>query len=117
MMFTEGVLKVLIYAFNDKYKPIYKALTNIGHKWYDLVACTCDDCLNWDEDDRPRNIKKKSSQQLLQEQRKNGESTINILGEPLGKFDYYVKYTALKYEPLPTWMMQDDHNGWNLDKD
>ena len=59
MMLTKGILQVPIYAFNYKGKPIYEALTNKGHKWYDPTTCTCDDRLNWGEDeyDKPKNKK------------------------------------------------------------
>ena len=43
MMLAERVLKVPIYAFDDKGRLIYEACTNTGHKWYDPVTCTCDD--------------------------------------------------------------------------
>ena len=67
MMLIVGALKVPIYAFDDKGRPIYEALTNTSYKWYDPTACTCDDYLNQDEDkdNKPKNrkqYKKKSSQ-------------------------------------------------------
>ncbi|KAJ9547112.1 hypothetical protein OSB04_019655 [Centaurea solstitialis] len=69
------------------------------HFQYDI--CDCHDCLEEAykieyEEDIP---KKKRSQQKLKERYESGDPTIGLLGEPLGKFDYYVRYGDT---PVPT---------------
>nr|GEX51999.1 putative zinc finger, CCHC-type [Tanacetum cinerariifolium] len=71
----------------------------VKHIWWDV--CNCESCLdeaakiNDDAEDLPR--KRKSSQQILKRRYEKGDPTVGLLGEPSGKFDYYVLYP--KAEP------------------
>ncbi|GJS47542.1 putative zinc finger, CCHC-type containing protein [Tanacetum coccineum] len=70
----------------------------IKHIWWDV--CNCESCLDEaakidDDDDIPK--KRKSSQQKLKRRYEKGDPTVGLLGEPSGKFDYYVLYP--KAEP------------------
>ncbi|WP_375618967.1 hypothetical protein [Bartonella sp. AC134YNZD] len=80
-------------AYYHEGNPVYKFSKN-GHCFWD--ACDCDDC-HWDaiyEDDRtPKGKKKKKSEnQILKERYEAGDPEVGLLGEPSGKFDYYVLY-------------------------
>ncbi|GJW92995.1 hypothetical protein Tco_0172667 [Tanacetum coccineum] len=62
----------------------------VKHIWYDV--CNCESCLEEaknvdDDEDLPK--KRKSLQQKLKRRYEKGDPTVRILGEPLGKFDYY----------------------------
>ena len=67
-----------------------------GHTWWDI--CDCDECKeeSIDDDDQPRRRKKKSLQQSLKERYEAGDPEVDLLGEPSGKFDYYVFYPRTK---------------------
>ncbi|GKE26094.1 hypothetical protein Tco_1441478, partial [Tanacetum coccineum] len=70
----------------------------IKHIWWDV--CNCESCIDEaakidDDEDLPK--KQKSSQQKLKRRYEKGDPTVGLLGEPLGKFDYYVLYP--KAEP------------------
>nr|GEY09021.1 putative zinc finger, CCHC-type [Tanacetum cinerariifolium] len=76
----------------------------IKHIWWDV--CNYEGCLdeaakiNDDDEDLPK--KQKSSQRKLKRRFEKGDPTVGLLGEPSGKFDYYVLYT--KAEPTqPPW--------------
>ncbi|KAJ9550757.1 hypothetical protein OSB04_014802 [Centaurea solstitialis] len=76
-------------------------LKSKGTKHFQYDICDCHDCLEEAykieyEEDIP---KKKRSQQKLKERYESGDSTIGLLGEPSGKFDYYVRYGDA---PVPT---------------
>ena len=56
-----------------------------------------------EEDDRFRK-KKSSSQNSLQQRYEKGDLEVDLLGESLGKFDYYVLYpkrTTQTWKPVP----------------
>ncbi|KAI3825588.1 hypothetical protein L1987_07079 [Smallanthus sonchifolius] len=84
-------------------QPI-KTLSNTEHFQYDV--CNCKTCLEeadrveYDED-VPK--KKKGSQKSLKKRYKTGDLRVSLLGEPSGKFDYYVLYgdSPLKSKPKP----------------
>ncbi|GJZ50584.1 hypothetical protein Tco_0604774 [Tanacetum coccineum] len=70
----------------------------VKHIWWDV--CNCESCLDEaakidDDEDLPK--KRKSSQQKLKRRYEKGDPTVRLLGEPSGKFDYYVLYP--KAEP------------------
>ncbi|GJV11255.1 hypothetical protein Tco_1352796 [Tanacetum coccineum] len=70
----------------------------VKHIWWDV--CNCESCLDEaakidDDEDLPK--KRKSSQQKLKRRYEKGDPTVGLLGEPSGKFDYYVLYP--KAEP------------------
>ncbi|GJS28656.1 putative zinc finger, CCHC-type containing protein [Tanacetum coccineum] len=71
----------------------------IKHIWWDV--CNCESCLDEaakiDDDDEDLPKKRKSSQQKLKRRYEKGDPTVGLLGEPSGKFDYYVLYP--KAEP------------------
>ncbi|KAK1413279.1 hypothetical protein QVD17_35050 [Tagetes erecta] len=66
------------------------------HNPFDV--CDCQDCLDeaykleYEEEDNQR--KKKGSQFTLKQRYEAGDQTVGLLGEPSGKFDYYVLYGA-----------------------
>jgi len=79
--------------------------------------CNCDACLDEAfrveyDDDEPRR-KKKGSQRALKKRYEAGDPNVGLLGEPSGKFDYYVLYgepsksetpnpKPARYKPPPT---------------
>nr|GEV71636.1 hypothetical protein [Tanacetum cinerariifolium] len=69
------------------------------HIWWDV--CNCESCLDEaakiDDDDEDLPRKRKSSQQKLKRRYEKVDPTVGLLGEPSGKFDYYVLYP--KAEP------------------
>ncbi|GJV21390.1 hypothetical protein Tco_1370410 [Tanacetum coccineum] len=70
----------------------------VKHIWWDV--CNCESCLEEaekvdDDEDLPK--KRKSSQQKLKRRYEKGDPIVGLLGEPSGKFDYYVLYQ--KTEP------------------
>nr|GEY65969.1 putative zinc finger, CCHC-type [Tanacetum cinerariifolium] len=72
----------------------------VKHIWWDV--CNCESCLDEaakidDDDDEDLLRKRKSSKQKLKRMYGKGDPTVGLLGEPSGKFDYYVLYT--KAEP------------------
>ena len=55
----------------------------------------------FDNDDQPRRRKKQLPQQGLKERYEVGDPEVDLLGEPFGKFDYYVFYPRTrKQKPL-----------------
>ncbi|KAK1406178.1 hypothetical protein QVD17_41466 [Tagetes erecta] len=73
------------------------------HNPFDV--CDCQDCLDeadkleYEEEDNQR--KKKGSQFTLKQRYEAGDPTVGLLGEPSGKFDYYVLYGDSKPKPKP----------------
>ncbi|KAK1406173.1 hypothetical protein QVD17_41461 [Tagetes erecta] len=73
------------------------------HNPFDV--CDCQDCLDeaekleYEEEDNQR--KKKGSQFTLKQRYEAGDPTVGLLGEPSGKFDYYVLYGDSKPKPSP----------------
>ena len=60
------------------------------------------------EEDRPKR-KKKSSQQKLKERYEAEDPEVDLLGEPSGRFDYYVLYPRSKKQTLPS-LSKKDYN-------
>ena len=91
---------LVIKAFCEDGKPCYEGKSSSGHIWWDI--CDCDECKeeSIDDDDQPRRRKKKSPQQSLKERYEAGDPEVDLLGEPSGKFDYYIFYpTTRKQKP------------------
>ncbi|KAK4607188.1 hypothetical protein RGQ29_001131 [Quercus rubra] len=77
-----------IRGFGKDGKPCYEGKSPSGHIWWDV--CNCVDCQKESlEEDRPKR-KKKTSQQKLKERYEAGDPEVDLLGEPFGRFDYYV---------------------------
>ena len=53
------------------------------------------------EEDRPKR-KKKTSQQKFKERYEAGDPEVDLLGEPSGRFDYYVLYPKSKKQTFPS---------------
>ncbi|KAL8246190.1 hypothetical protein R6Q59_007406 [Mikania micrantha] len=82
---------------------------SIQHCSYDV--CNCDECLEeaykveYDED-LPK--KKKGSQNKLKKRFENGDPNVGLLGEPCGKFEYYVLYGTPTKKSIPTSVSPQD---------
>ena len=90
-----------IKAFRENGKPCYEGKSPSGHIWWDV--CDCVDCQKEEsfEENWPKR-KKKSSQQKLKERYEAGDPEVDLLGEPSGKFDYYVLYPRSKKQISPS---------------
>ena len=90
-----------IKEFCEDGKPCYEGKSPSGHIWWDI--CNYVDCQEEDafEEDNYRR-KKKSSQQKLKEIYEVGDPEVDLLGEPSGKFDYYVLYPRTRKQNLPS---------------
>nr|GEU41980.1 putative zinc finger, CCHC-type [Tanacetum cinerariifolium] len=109
----DELVKLLLEKWITNYEQIHQAQVRIHmitptdqepaqevkHIWWDV--CNCESCLDEaakiDDDDEDLPRKRKSSQQKLKRRYEKGDPTVGLLGEPSGKFDYYVLYT--KAEP------------------
>lgn len=90
-------------------QPVFQGKTESGHISWDV--CDCDECYedNMFEEEKPK--KKKTTQQKLRERYERGDPEVYLLGEPSGKFYYYVLYprekpsfpTASLIAPKPSW--------------
>ena len=91
-----------IKAFREDGKPCYEGKSPFGHIWWDI--CDCGDCQKegaFEEDYSRR--KKKSSQQIFKERYEAEDPEDDLLGEPSGKFNFYVLYPRTrKQKPPPT---------------
>ncbi|KAM7489723.1 hypothetical protein LguiB_027207 [Lonicera macranthoides] len=108
---TDPILKadpLVILYFNKYGKPCYQAKDEKGHIWYDV--CYCDACeeLAYEAELNPKELRKYrkqkagkalNSQELLEQRYQAGDTTVGLLGEPSGKFYYYVTYGD---KPLPS---------------
>ncbi|KAK4599154.1 hypothetical protein RGQ29_009283 [Quercus rubra] len=96
-----------IKAFREDGKPCYKGKSPSCHIWWNV--CDCVDCQKegFEEDYSKR--KKKSSQQKLKERYEAGDPEVDILGEPSGRFDYYILYPRSKKQISPS-PSKEDHN-------
>ncbi|KAM7480902.1 hypothetical protein LguiB_005485 [Lonicera macranthoides] len=108
---TDPILRnePMAILYFDKYgTPVYQGKDETGHIWYD--TCYCDACeeLAYENALDPKELKKYrkkkagkplTSQEILQERYEAGDTTVDLLGEPSGKFEYYVTYGD---EPSPT---------------
>jgi len=90
-----------IQGFREDGKPCYEGKSSTGHIWWDV--CDCIDCQEEETFEAdPLQRKKKSFQQKLKERYEAGDPEVDLLGEPSGKFDYYVLYPrARKRTPTP----------------
>ncbi|KAF4402876.1 hypothetical protein G4B88_010328 [Cannabis sativa] len=91
-----------ILYFDSQGKPIYAFESSDGHKYWDV--CNCKSCLK-DDEPSPRPTPGKRLKKKLEK----GDKTIGLLGQPSGKFDYIVKYSAPKSynQPMP------EPTGWD----
>ncbi|KAL2461529.1 Uncharacterized protein Adt_44949 [Abeliophyllum distichum] len=85
--FTKAERNIPIYAFDSEGKPIY-VQSEDGHMYWDV--CSCQKCTK-----RSRSIRSpnQSSQRKLQMAYEQNSPHVGLLGEPFGKFDYFVTYT------------------------
>ena len=90
-----------IKAFRKDGKPCYEGKSPSGHIWWNV--CDCVDCQKEEsfEEEWPKR-KKKSSQQKLKERYEAGDPEVDLLGEPSGRFDYYVLYPRSKKQTSPS---------------
>ena len=81
-----------INAFREDGKSCYEGKSPSGHIWLDICDCAERRKGETLEEDYSRRQKKKSTQQILRERYEAGDPEVDLLGEPSGKFDYYVLY-------------------------
>nr|GEX01971.1 putative zinc finger, CCHC-type [Tanacetum cinerariifolium] len=76
----------------------------VKHIWWDVCNCKSyqDEAVNIDGDDEDLLRKRKSSQQKLKRRYEKDDPTVGLLGEPSGKFDYYVLYPKVEPSPPPS---------------
>ncbi|GJZ14295.1 hypothetical protein Tco_0549525 [Tanacetum coccineum] len=84
-----GAIRLALTFYGRKGLPAYSRIALLDTSCLDEAAKINDD------EDLPK--KRKSSQQKLKTRYEKGDPTVRLLGEPLGKFDYYVLYP--KAEP------------------
>lgn len=95
-----------VIAYYRDGTPIHQGEDEGGHEWGGI--CNCVLCLEGNTLEKPKE-KKKSSQQKLHERYQAGDPEVGLLGEPSGKFDYYVLYPKTKplssdtTMPEPSW--------------
>ncbi|KAL4628338.1 hypothetical protein ACB092_05G230500 [Castanea dentata] len=100
-VFYEGLDGLQIKAFREDGKPVYEGKSSTGHIWWDV--CDCEECREeevFEEDQKRR--KKKSSQQILKERYEARDPEVDLLGEPSGRFDYYVLYPRSRKQKPPS---------------
>ena len=105
-----------IKAFREDGKPCYEGKSPSGHIWWDI--CDCAKCRKEDtlEEDHSKRKKKKSTQQILKERYKAGDSKVDLLRELSRKFDYYVLYPRTGKQKIPhsspckETRFKEDHN-------
>ncbi|KAL2534383.1 hypothetical protein Adt_07734 [Abeliophyllum distichum] len=106
--FTKAEDNIPIYAFDSNGKPIY-VQSHEGHIYWDV--CFCKKCTKRTGSD---NRMTRSSQHKLQKEYERKSPHVGLLGEPSGKFDYYVTYTRPPRtdDPIvPTgWTDEDDYD-------
>ena len=97
-----------IKAFREDGKPCYEGKSPSNHIWWDV--CDCVDCQKEEsfEEEWPKR-KKNSLQQKLKERYEAGDPEVDLLGEPSGRFDYYVLYPRSKKQISPP-PSKKDHN-------
>jgi len=89
-MFVNMALK--IKASREDERPCYEGKSRSGHIWWDICDCdACKEVIIYD-DDQPRRRKKNLSQQHLKERYEASDPEVDLLGESLGKFHFYVSY-------------------------
>uniref|UniRef100_A0A803PTZ0 Uncharacterized protein n=1 Tax=Cannabis sativa TaxID=3483 RepID=A0A803PTZ0_CANSA len=110
MMSTIIPEAVEISSFDKDGSPIYAFKSASGHIYWDI--CNCSNCTTSNEQEEAP--KKKSAGKKLKENWESGQKDIGPLGEPLGKFDYLVKYSfkPIIHEDIqPTgWECEDDEH-------
>ncbi|KAL2471551.1 Reverse transcriptase domain-containing protein [Abeliophyllum distichum] len=106
--FTKAEDNIPIYTFDSDGKPIY-VQSHEGHIYWDVFFCKR--CTKRTESD---NRMIRSSQHKLQKEYEQKSPHVGLLGEPSGKFDYYVTYTPPPRtdDPIvPTgWTDDDDYD-------
>ncbi|KAL5975650.1 hypothetical protein ACLOJK_019976 [Asimina triloba] len=99
--------------FSKEGRPIYQGTLDNGHKWYDN-DCQCQGCLDdIYEEEKPRKARRNINKEL-QQRYEAGDPSVGLLGEPSGKFDYYVLYPQSPKpspQPQPCHMISEDYNG------
>ena len=97
-----------ILNFQPSGQPVYAFTSSTGHCYWDL-DCPCKYCDKrrrrhsfYDDENDDRARRKRSSQKSLQRRYENGDPEVDLLGEPSGKFDYYVLYPKKPSKPVPT---------------
>ncbi|KAJ7000906.1 hypothetical protein NC653_011381 [Populus alba x Populus x berolinensis] len=99
---AQAPFPVPIKSFSKDDLPVY-SFSQDSHVFWDI--CNCESCCNEDlEADSPKQ-KKTSSGQKLKVRYNQGDQTIDTLGQPSSKFDYFVKYTPPSWaspEQVPT---------------
>ena len=90
-----------IKGFYEDGKLCYEGRSPSNHIWWDI--CDYAECRKEEthDDDYPRRRKKKSTQQILKERYKAGDSKVDLLRELSRKFDYYVLYLRSKKQKIP----------------
>ncbi|KAL2518739.1 Reverse transcriptase domain-containing protein [Abeliophyllum distichum] len=106
--FTKAEDNIPIHAFDSDGKPIY-VQSHEGDSYWDV--CFCKRCTKGTRSD---SRKARTSQHKLQEEYEQKSPHVGLLGEPSGKFDYYVTYTPppRSDDPIvPTgWTDDDDYD-------
>ena len=97
-----------IKAFREDGKPCYEGKSPSGHIWWDICDCVDYQKEEGFEEDYSKR-KKKYSQQKLKERYEAGDPEVDLLGEPSGKFDYYVLYPRTKKQTSPS-SCKENHN-------
>ena len=90
-----------IKAFREDGKPCYEGKSPSSHIGWDIYDCVDYQEEEVFEEDYSRR-KKKSPQQKLKERYEVGDPEVDLLGEPFGKFDYYVLYSRTKKQTSPS---------------
>lgn len=89
--------------FNGNGSPCYRGRDPSGHILYDIWYCDACEESRYDDDDeissRMKRKGKKSSEQVPKERYEAGDPAVDLIGEPSGKFDFYVIYRDVKPTP------------------
>ncbi|KAL2486357.1 hypothetical protein Adt_31113 [Abeliophyllum distichum] len=117
--FTKAEENISIYVFDSEENPIY-VQSEDGHMNWDISSCQ--KCTRGSRSTRSPS---QSSQRKLQMAYEQSSPHVGLLGEPSGKFDYFVTYTpppSTDERIIPTgWTDDDDddhyqwHKKWDLD--
>ncbi|KAJ0092792.1 hypothetical protein Patl1_25461 [Pistacia atlantica] len=95
---------VPITSFDAEGAPVYAFADLItGHKYFDL--CDCEECLadaEYDMPHRKKESKANNSCKKFKDKFDRGDLTVGTLGQPSGKYDYFVSYGAPLVTPNPS---------------
>ncbi|GJZ18951.1 hypothetical protein Tco_0555541 [Tanacetum coccineum] len=95
-----GAIRLALTFHGRKGLPAYSRIA--------LLDTSClDEAVKIDDDDEDLPKKRKSSQQKLKRRYEKGDPTVTLLGEPSGKFDYYVLYLKAE-QNLPVFPITKD---------